>query len=138
MHLKGTEALSTFADWQAFFAKLDPSDAGAAWLEGAKSGHAFDLPFHTAAIDRTFEIAHLAINANDEQRKAAAGFVENQIEFVRSAFASRPEVLAKFEAAIAKAREYYKRWGTPTHRQYMFDIGLTTAWGAAIKQPKGE
>jgi hypothetical protein len=81
------------------------------------------------------EIAHLSLNTTDVQRVSALEFADKIIGGVHEQFATDSEALARFEAGIANARKYYDVYGTPTTREFLFDRGLTTAWGAALDDP---
>ncbi len=136
MLLNDAEGLTTFEEWQKFFAKLPPLDAAAAWLEGARLSFGQNVSFHFAAIDRQFEIAFLAVAATPGQRSAALEFSTKQIDVLHAQFAHKPDAIIKYDAAIANSRAYHERWGTPTLRAYMFESGQVDEWGASPSKGK--
>ena len=117
----------SFGAWQQVFVNLDASEIGKTYNDAivSRADCLDDINFHSAAIDRLLEHAWLNPELTDGQRRACAGFATRGIELVEAIWATNEEAVERFHKAIENATEYYRLFGSPAVREFMFDRGLT-------------
>lgn len=106
--------MKTFDEFQKAFSEMDASQVGeilnealSAILEGQNPVYSFNINFFSAGIDRLFEFGFKQSDFSPDQKEACVGFAEHIIKVTRSRFSKWPDVLERFDKAIANARNYY-------------------------------